>query len=98
MENAKVVHIRRATEDDLDQIEVIAKGCITMMNEKFNNYQWSHGNYPLRSHFQCDIDNHELWVCVLENDVVAFAALTKDQTDYEQVVFIHITITVIIEA
>lgn len=73
--------IRKATENDLDEImEIISE--VQEEMKKDNNPQWNKENdYPNRNKFLSDINNNALYI--YEDKVIkGFMAITIDQGDY----------------
>lgn len=63
-----IVQIRKATENDLDQMMVIYQKAKEFMDSTGNTAQWKKG-YPTREMIKADIDAKESYVCVDECDV-----------------------------
>ena len=70
--------IRKAIENDLDDINIFVRNVVKVMNAN-GNFQWD-DNYPLKQHFLEDIRNGELYVYCDTNlkceKVVGVVALT----------------------
>lgn len=76
---------RLGFKDDLSAIMKIVSSSIDEMQSKMANFQWEHGKYPTEYHFKIDIDNNDLWVCETNGEISGFAALTDDQSEYNEV-------------
>ena len=70
---------RKAAVQDLDEIMKLIEEVVPLLNSQ-GNFQWN-STYPLRSDFQKDIDIDELWVALLNNQVIGVAAITTDQPE-----------------
>ncbi len=62
------VLVRAGATEDLDTIEAIIAQVVPVMNAE-GNLQWN-STYPLRFHFQKDLDKKELWVACHNNKVL----------------------------
>lgn len=82
----KEVVIRLAIIEDIPKIMVIVKAAVNYMNSN-GNFQWS-TDYPTSSIFQSDISKGELWVAILDDEVVGVAAINQDHTpEYDTLVW-----------
>ncbi len=74
--------IRKATVNDLDSImEILSKIILEM--HSYNNYQWDE-NYPRADDFSTDISKGDLFVSVIEDEVVGFVCINRDEPkEYE---------------
>lgn len=82
MEDNSVI-LRLANEKDLDDIMIITKEVVELLNAE-NNFQWNH-TYPLRELFEKDISSRELWVAIVDEQIAGFVAITEDQNvDYSR--------------
>ncbi len=73
------VSYRKASVEDIDCVVEIVKEVVPLLNAQ-GNYQWN-DTYPLRSDFEKDVQNQELWVAVLNDQIVGFGAITTDQPE-----------------
>lgn len=73
------VEYRKATAGDIDAIVGIVSEVVPLLNS-LGNFQWN-DTYPLRSDFDKDLVNDELWVAVLNDQIIGFGAITTDQPE-----------------
>lgn len=62
--------IRLAELDEIDKIKNIYDLATTFMNSNGNGHQWVNG-YPQKSLIQKDIENKNLYVCLIDGKIVA---------------------------
>lgn len=75
--------IRKAIINDLDSIMEIVKKIIIEMH-RYNNFQWDE-NYPQAKNFTTDIEKGDLFVSVIENKIVGFICINRDEPiEYEE--------------
>ncbi|MET3683936.1 GNAT superfamily N-acetyltransferase [Alkalibacillus flavidus] len=66
--------IREATKHDLDQIEIVVNEAKDVM-ARAGLSQWGE-TYPLRSHYEKDLHNRELYVYEQDGDVIGVACIS----------------------
>lgn len=71
--------IRQAVRADLPQIDELIKRTVAAMNEAGND-QWNK-EYPLRSHFEKDIEEKELYALTIEGNVAGIACFSETEHD-----------------
>lgn len=70
--------VRLANENDIESIMNIVNKVVPLMRES-GNFQWD-SNYPNPEVFLKDIQNNELWVGIINENIVAgMIAITHDQ-------------------
>lgn len=78
------MHVRRATEDDLNAILALVRRVVPLMRAS-GNLQWSE-SYPNRAVFLRDLVLEQLWVAEEQKKIAGVAALTRDSSpEYAQV-------------
>lgn len=70
--------IRKAKTTDIKEIMSIVKKVVPLMRAS-GNFQWS-DKYPNPEAFQEDIDKNQLWVAVIDSNVVGVIAITGEQS------------------
>lgn len=72
--------IRLGTKKDLDSIESLVEQAKEIM-KSYNNNQWD-DKYPVREHFEEDIDTETLYVLEDENKIQGFIVIDQQQSEW----------------